>query len=91
MTSEQAEKALKDAGLKAQYAGNEASDADKDTVSRQDPAAGKEVDEGTTVKYWISTGPEDTSVPNVVGSDQASAKSPTGKRRVHRAGRNGRL
>ena len=75
MTSEQAEKALKDAGLKAQYAGNEASDADKDTVSRQDPAAGKEVDEGTTVKYWISTGPEDTSVPNVVGSDQASAKA----------------
>lgn len=75
MTSDQAEKALKDAGLKAQYAGNEASDADKDTVSRQDPAAGKEVDEGTTVKYWISTGPEDTSVPNVVGSDQASAKA----------------
>ena len=75
MTSEQAEKALKDAGLKAQYAGNEASDADKDTVSRQDPTAGKEVDEGTTVKYWISTGPEDTSVPNVVGSDQASAKA----------------
>lgn len=75
MTSEQAEKALKDAGLKAQYAGNESSDADKDTVSRQDPAAGKEVDEGTTVKYWISTGPEDTSVPNVVGSDQASAKA----------------
>lgn len=58
MTSEQAEKALKDAGLKAQYAGNEASDADKDTVSRQDPAAGKEVDEGTTVKYWISTAPK---------------------------------
>ena len=74
-TAEQAEKALKDAGLKAQYAGNEASDADKDTVSRQDPVAGKEVDEGTTVKYWISTGPEDVTVPNVVGSDQSSAKT----------------
>lgn len=75
MTSEQAEKAITDAGLKAQYAGNESSSATKDTVSRQDPAAGKEVDEGTTVKYWISTGPESVSVPNVVGMSQSEAKS----------------
>lgn len=75
MTAEQAEKAIKDAGYTPQYAGNEASEADADTVSKQDPAAGKEADKGTTVKYWISTGPEDIEVPNVVGYDQASAKS----------------
>lgn len=75
MTAEQAEKAIKDAGYTPQYAGNEASDADADTVSSQNPVAGKEADKGTTVKYWISTGPEDIEVPNVVGYDQASAKS----------------
>ena len=75
MTAEQAEKAIKDAGYTPQYAGNEASEADADTVSKQDPAAGKEADKGTTVKYWISTGPEDIEVPNVVGYDQASAKN----------------
>lgn len=75
MTAEQAEKAIKDAGYTPQYAGNEVSEADADTVSKQDPAAGKEADKGTTVKYWISTGPEDIEVPNVVGYDQASAKS----------------
>ena len=75
MSAEQAEKSLKDAGYTPQYAGNEASDAAADTVSSQDPVAGKEADKGTTVKYWISTGPEDIEVPNVVGYDQASAKS----------------
>ena len=75
MTAEQAEKALKDAGYTPQYAGNESSDADKDTVSKQSPEAGTQSDKGTTVKYWISTGPEDIEVPNVVGSDQAAAKS----------------
>lgn len=75
MSAEQAEKALKDAGYTPQYAGNEASDAAKDTVSKQSPEAGAQADKGTTVKYWISTGPEDIEVPNVVGSDQATAKS----------------
>ena len=75
MTAEQAEKSLEDAGYTPQYAGNEASDADKDTVSKQSPEAGSKADKGTTVKYWISTGPEDIEVPNVVGSDKASAKS----------------
>lgn len=75
MTAEQAEKSLKDAGYTPQYAGNEASDADKDTVCKQSPESGTQADKGTTVKYWISTGPEDIEVPNVVGSDQASAKS----------------
>ena len=75
MSSEQAEKALKDAGFEPQYAGNEASDAPKDTVSRQDPAAGEKRDEGTVVKYWISTGPEEVEVPNVTGEYEGEARS----------------
>ena len=75
MTAEQAEKAIKEAGFEPQYGGNETSEADKDTVSKQDPVAGQERDKGTTVKYWISTGPEDKTVPNVVGQDEGSATS----------------
>lgn len=41
MTAEQAEKAIKDAGYTPQYAGNEASEADADTVSKQDPQQAK--------------------------------------------------
>ena len=67
LTSKEAEDALKKAGFEPQYAGNEASDAKKDTVSRQDPAPGEKRDEGTVVKYWISTGPEEVEVPNVTG------------------------
>lgn len=74
MTAEQAEKAIADAGFKPQYAGNESSDAAKDTVCKQDPAAGQERDADSVVKYWISTGPEDVAVPDVVGLDQANAR-----------------
>ena len=73
MTADQAQKAIEDAGFVAKFGGNENSDADKNTVSRQDPAAGQEKDEGTTITYWISTGPEMGNVPNVIGNDQATA------------------
>ena len=73
MTADQAQKAIEDAGFVAKFGGNENSDADKNTVSRQDPAAGQEKDEGTTITYWISTGPEMGNVPNVIGNDRATA------------------
>ena len=75
MTAEQAEKSLEDAGYTPQYAGNEASDADKDTVSKQSPEAGSKADKGTTVKYWISTGPRISRFPNVVGSDRPAPRA----------------
>ncbi len=74
MTADEAQAAIEKAGFVAKFGGNESSDAKENTVSRQDPAAGGEADEGTTITYWISTGPEMTNVPNVIGDDQASAK-----------------
>ena len=74
-TAEEAQQMIEDAGFVAKFGGNESSDAEENTVSRQDPASGTEADEGTTVTYWISTGPELTNVPNVIGDDQATARA----------------
>src|SRR5919106_1800790 len=45
------------------------------TVTAQDPKAGEEVEEGTTVRINVSKGPQAIGVPNVVGLtfDQANA------------------
>lgn len=74
-TAEEAQQMIEDAGFVAKFGGNESSDAEENTVSRQDPASGTEADEGTTITYWISTGPELTNVPNVIGDDQATARA----------------
>ena len=58
MNAAQAEEAIRAAGLVPQYAGNEYSDVDEDLVCKQEPEAGKELDEGSSVKYWISLGTE---------------------------------
>ena len=39
----------------------------------QNPAAGTEVDRGTTVTITVSTGIEEVSVPNVVGLSRRDA------------------
>src|SRR5205085_270613 len=40
-----------------------------------DPAAGTSVDEGSTVTLVVSSGPEQVTVPDVVGMTQAQATS----------------
>lgn len=52
----------------------EPSDAPEGTVFRQDPAAGTEVDEGSTVQLLVSGGPESGPVPNAVGLPEAQAR-----------------
>ncbi len=42
-------------------------------VTAQDPEAGAEAEEGSTVKLTVSQGPEPVVVPNVVGSTQTEA------------------
>ncbi len=44
-----------------------ASTAERDTVLEQDPRAGEEAEEGSTVTLTVSTGPGETEVPDVVG------------------------
>ena len=41
----------------------------------QDPAAGLEVDAGSRVTITVSTGPEQVSVPDVIGLSAAEARS----------------
>lgn len=50
------------------------SDAAQGTVFRQDPAAGTDVDKGSTVRLLVSGGPESVAVPNAVGLQEAQAR-----------------
>jgi serine/threonine-protein kinase len=45
------------------------------SVIRTDPAAGASVDEGSTVTLVVSSGPEQVTVPDVVGMTQSQATS----------------
>jgi serine/threonine-protein kinase len=51
-----------------------ASDAPAGTVFEQDPSAGSEVDEGSTVAIRVSGGPDTVAVPNAVGLPEAEAR-----------------
>ena len=74
-TEEQAKDLLNDLGL-----GYKASYKSSDTVAEgkvisQGTKSGTKVKKNTTITLTISSGPESSSVPDVVGSDEASAKS----------------
>ncbi len=67
-TASEARKALEDAGLKAKEGKAENSDdVEKDRVARQDPTGGTQVEEGSTVTYYLSLGKKQEKVPNVIG------------------------
>ena len=72
LTQEEAEAALKEANLKGNPT-QEANDADKGTVFEQGTNAGTEVDEGTTIDYKVSTGPDSNAVPGVEGMSETEA------------------
>ncbi len=44
-------------------------------VAKQDPAAGTTVNEGTTVTFYLSLGPESTPIPDVEGMSESEARS----------------
>ena len=71
-TQEEAEQLLKEAGLTG-HPVTEANDAEEGKVFDQNPAAGEEVDEGSTVTYKVSTGPDAENIPGVVGYTEAEA------------------
>jgi serine/threonine-protein kinase len=66
LTAKEAAAALEAKHLKGSPS-EESNNAAKDTVFRQSPQPGETVNEGSTVEYVISTGPETTKVPNVSG------------------------
>ena len=73
MPLDRAVNTLQDEGLKADIVRRE-SDAPEGTVAQQDPGAGTEVDDGSTVELVVSGGPATEPVPNAVGLDEAAAR-----------------
>ena len=56
-TEDEAKTLANDAHLGVQMAGEESSNQEKGKISRQETAAGTQVEEYTTVKYWAKTFP----------------------------------
>lgn len=73
-TQEEAEAELESLNLKGQ-AHEEANDAEKGTVFRQSPNTGETVEEGSTIEYWVSAGPDTVEVPNISGYTEYDAKA----------------
>jgi beta-lactam-binding protein with PASTA domain len=66
-TVEEAQATLLDLGLEPAGPQEEASDTvDDGLVTRTDPGVGEEVEEGTPVTIFVSTGPDQVSVPAVI-------------------------
>jgi beta-lactam-binding protein with PASTA domain len=72
LSRDSAEDLLSDAGLEVAVEQSESEEPEDDVIS-QDPAAGTEVDRGSTVTITVSTGIETVSVPNVVGLSRRDA------------------
>jgi serine/threonine-protein kinase len=72
LSRDSAQDLLTKAGLEPAVEERESEEPENDVIS-QDPAAGTEVDRGSTVTITVSTGIEKVSVPNVVGLTRRDA------------------
>ncbi len=74
-TDEQAVTLLKEAGFEVTHAYEYSDTVEKDHVISQDPEAGSEVAQGTTVKITVSNGKETVLaiVPSIVGKTESEA------------------
>jgi eukaryotic-like serine/threonine-protein kinase len=72
LSRDSAEDLLSEAGLEVAVEQRESEEPEDDVIS-QDPAAGTEVDRGSTVTIAVSTGIEKVSVPNVIGLSRRDA------------------
>jgi beta-lactam-binding protein with PASTA domain/tRNA A-37 threonylcarbamoyl transferase component Bud32 len=66
--------ALDTAGFEYSRQAEPSADVAEGTVTRSDPAGGTEAEEGSTVTFWVSTGPNAVSVPDVAGLSQEAAR-----------------
>lgn len=76
VTQEEAIAMLSEAGLEFSIGGNEASaEVPENSVISSDPEPGTLVDPGSTVSVILSSGPADTTVPDVSGLTQEQARN----------------
>ncbi|MHB0980065.1 MAG: Stk1 family PASTA domain-containing Ser/Thr kinase [Thermoleophilia bacterium] len=79
-TTDDAEKALKDLGLKMEIRGKEQTDAyEPGLVAKQDPEQGGKLRPGETVGVWLAVGMEQVQVPDLVGKTEMQALSLLGQ------------
>jgi serine/threonine protein kinase len=71
--SAEAVKLLRDKGFQPTVQDQSSDTVDKGLVISTDPAAGIEVQHGSPVTVYVSSGPEEVSVPEVTGETQANA------------------
>ncbi|MGO1316215.1 MAG: Stk1 family PASTA domain-containing Ser/Thr kinase [Cellulomonadaceae bacterium] len=74
LTSEQAEAALDEAGLVMRPLQRASTDVDTGLAIESDPPEGTEVAKGDTVTVYFSSGPTQTSVPNLKGMTLPEAR-----------------
>ncbi|NGN94993.1 Stk1 family PASTA domain-containing Ser/Thr kinase [Nocardioides sp. KC13] len=74
LTQEKAMAGLSTAKLKGSVKQESSDTVAVGVVISQDPPAGQDVEEGSTVTLTVSTGPPNREMPNVIGSPQKTAK-----------------
>ena len=72
-SEQSARQELEQAGFQVQVAEAPDNDTPEGLVSAQSPDPGIQADRGSTVQITISTGPEQVTVPDVVGEDEETA------------------
>jgi beta-lactam-binding protein with PASTA domain/tRNA A-37 threonylcarbamoyl transferase component Bud32 len=75
MSEADARATLEQAGFQVQSIDAPSSDTPQGVVFDQSPDAGTEAPDGSTVTITVSSGPNTTSVPNVVGQQKETAQS----------------
>lgn len=75
LTMQQAEKEAAKVGLRVVQGGASemSTKYEKGQIMRQDPEEGIKLENGATIKVWLSAGKKTAKVPNVVGMQQAEA------------------
>ncbi|XXM83871.1 Stk1 family PASTA domain-containing Ser/Thr kinase [Cellulosimicrobium sp. PMB13] len=74
MTEEEARALFEDLDLEFTPVLEQSADVPEGEFIRQDPAGGEDVDPGTEVSVWFSTGPDSVQVPDVAGRSQDEAR-----------------
>ncbi|KAB5607823.1 Stk1 family PASTA domain-containing Ser/Thr kinase [Bifidobacterium jacchi] len=73
--AELAKQKLEAVGLKIQTMQDSDSSEPEGTFTKQDPAGGSQVEEGSTVRVWFSTGPQQVAIPDVKNMSQEDARA----------------
>ncbi|HEY0188095.1 MAG TPA: Stk1 family PASTA domain-containing Ser/Thr kinase [Cellulomonas sp.] len=74
-TEDAAVAAIEEAGFTAVRQSEASSDVDEGSITRTDPTGGTMADEGSSVTYWVSAGPDSITIPDVSGLTQDAART----------------